>query len=71
MRISSSIELRQLILDIGILSQVAFEAAGIVTAARCTAEMCWLKQVPEDERTVELRRQLNHLGEHGIFDYDS
>lgn len=70
MKVKNSIEFRQLILDIGIINQEAFDSVGIVMAARCTAEMCWLKKVPEDERTVELRRQLNHLGDHGVFDYE-
>ncbi len=44
------------------------ESAGIVRMAEKTALDLWLKEIPEDDDTRELRRQINYLNKHGQWD---
>jgi hypothetical protein len=46
-----------------------FDSVGVVKLAEYTALYLWLNQTPEDNDTHELRHQLKHLHENGIFDF--
>jgi hypothetical protein len=43
--------------------------SGIVRTAERLATILWVRQIPEDENTTELRRQLTYLWEEGRWDF--
>ncbi len=47
-----------------------FGGMGIVGFAKYVALQLWVDKHPEDDDTRELRRQLQYLQEHGIWDFN-
>ena len=50
--------------------EMYFKSAGPIPAIHHAVELLWLTKIPEDEDTENLRKQLLHLKNTGMFDYD-
>jgi hypothetical protein len=52
-----------------IIFDLVLKESGVVRTAERIALALWVRQIPEDENTAELRRQLIHLWEDGQWDF--